>query len=128
LNGRSPNIVIDTTGNAKVFAGAQALAATYGRIVVFGDTGSPVSQHLTADTITRGLQITGAHDLHNTPEWNATRIYGHFFSLIKAGRFNLDKLITHTMKPDDCSTVYNDLMGDRRGETMGIAFDWSGQE
>ena len=64
-NGRRPRVIVDSTGNADVFASALALVADRGRVVVLGDTGFPATQHLTADVITRGITIVGAHDVHS---------------------------------------------------------------
>ena len=70
LDGQLPRIVNDATGHPAVFAEALQLAARFGRVVVLGDTGSPSGQHLTADVVTRGLTIVGAHDGHDDAQWN----------------------------------------------------------
>ena len=68
--GKLPRVVIDSTGNAAVFASALGLVADRGTVVLLGDTGSPARQTLTADVITRGLTIVGAHDGHETEQWH----------------------------------------------------------
>ncbi|XHR28165.1 MAG: zinc-binding dehydrogenase [Chthoniobacteraceae bacterium] len=122
--GELPRVVIDSTGNAAVFAAAQGLAAQYGRVVVLGDTGRPGQQHLTSDVIMRGLTIVGAHDCHNTPEWNEASITRLFFALASTGRFSLDGLNTHAFKPAECEEAYAVANRDR-AHTMGILFNWS---
>jgi len=119
-----PRVVIDSTGNAVVFACAQSLAAKFGRVVVLGDTGQPCKQTLTGDVVTRGLTIVGAHDGHNTPEWNDRTIAGLFFSLATTGRFSLDGLNSHHFKPTECVEAYGTANRDR-ASTMGIVFNWS---
>lgn len=123
-NGNLPRVVIDSTGNPVVFATAQELAARLGRIVVLGDTGQPCKQHLTGDTITRGLTIVGAHDGHSTPEWNDATIAQLFFTLASSGRFDLEGMNTHRFTPEQCAEAYETANRDR-AKTMGIVFDWS---
>jgi 2-desacetyl-2-hydroxyethyl bacteriochlorophyllide A dehydrogenase len=121
---RLPRVIIDSTGNAHVFAAALSLAADRGTIVVLGDTGRPGNQVLTSDVITRGLTIVGAHDCHNTPEWNDATINRLFFGLTANGRFSLDGLNSHVFQPDECEKAYATANRDRT-ITMGIIFDWT---
>ncbi|MDD5348647.1 MAG: zinc-binding dehydrogenase [Chthoniobacteraceae bacterium] len=123
--GRLPRVVIDSTGNAAVFAAALGLAADFGTVVVLGDTGTPARQSLTPDVITRGLTIVGAHDAHNTAEWNERTITELFFSLVTRGRFSVEGLNSHTFRPEACEDAYAVANRDR-AHTMGILFDWSG--
>lgn len=119
-----PRVVIDSTGNAMVFAAAQELVAQYGRLVVLGDTGQPCKQSLSSAVITKGLTIVGAHDIHNTAEWNESTITQLFFGLAISDRFSLDGLNTHCFKPTDCEEAYATANRDR-ASTMGILFEWS---
>lgn len=123
--GELPRVVIDSTGNAVVFEAALGLAAQYGTVVILGDTGAPAQQKLTSDVITRGLTIVGAHDSHNTDQWNNTTISQLFFSLAASGRFPLDGLNTHRFTPEQCVEAYTVANRDR-ASTMGIVFDWAG--
>jgi 2-desacetyl-2-hydroxyethyl bacteriochlorophyllide A dehydrogenase len=124
--GKLPRVVIDSTGNAAVFASALSLVAAGGRVVVLGDTGQPARQSLTSDVILRGLTIIGAHDAHNSPEWNNATIAALFFRLAADGRFPLKGLTSHTFKPDQCQEAYETANRDR-SKTMGILFDWRTQ-
>lgn len=124
LGGARPRIVIDTTGNAAVLKTAFALAADRGTVVLLGDTGSPGSQTLTGDVITRGLKLVGAHDVHNTPEWNNPVSAAHFFTFLQGGRFPMTGLNTHHFKPEACTEAYT-LATEDRLRTMGILFDWT---
>ncbi len=123
-NGKLPSIVIDTTGNAAVFSSALEVCADFGTVVVLGDTGTPTSQHLTKDVITRGLHIVGAHDHHENADWNINNITRLFFSLVQRGKFNLEGLNTHYFSPEQIREAY-DITETQRGETMGIVIDWS---
>jgi 2-desacetyl-2-hydroxyethyl bacteriochlorophyllide A dehydrogenase len=122
--GREPDIVVDGTGHPDVFAAALGLAKRFGRVVVLGDTGSPTQQHLTGDVVLKGLTVVGTHDPHAEGEWNEGRIVHLFFALAASGRFDVADLITHEFAPADCEKAYT-LATDRRGETMGILFDWT---
>jgi threonine dehydrogenase-like Zn-dependent dehydrogenase len=118
-----PEIVIDTTGNAKVFASALAAAADFGKVGVLGDTGFPGQQALTPDVISRGLSVVGAHDGHNTPQWNDRTVSELFFNLIARGRINLEGLNSHEFEPAKAAEAY-ELANTRRTETMGLIFNW----
>lgn len=126
LNGELPHIVMDTTGHPAVFAQALKLTRDFGKMVLLGDAGHPEHQCLTSDLLRKGLHIVGAHDVHNTPQWNTNTISKLFFSFIKQGRFNMQNLNWHVFKPTECSKVY-EMISERRADTMGILFDWSDQ-
>lgn len=122
--GKAPRIVNDSTGNAAVFEAALGIVEKFGRVIVLGDTGSPASQHLTGDVITRGVTIVGAHDGHSDATWNDGTVTRLLYSLALRGRFNLDGLVTHIFDPRDPAKAY-EMANTRRGETMGIMFDWT---
>lgn len=124
MNGELPRVVIDSTGNAQVFAQALQLARPRGRVVVLGDTGTPSGQHLTPDVVTRGLTIVGAHDGHNDAQWHDGSVNRLFGNLALSGRFSIENLNTHEFQPQDCVDAYA-TVNTRRGETMGVLFDWT---
>jgi threonine dehydrogenase-like Zn-dependent dehydrogenase len=121
--GEGPATVIDSTGHHQVFTDALRAARKFGRVVILGDTGSPASQRLSSDVMSKGLTIVAAHDSHETAEWNYRHISNLFFALVKAGRFSLAGLNTHAFRPGQCVEAYR-LANEKRGETMGILFDW----
>ena len=123
-DGKLPRVVIDSTGHAAVFASALSLAADRGTVVIMGDTGSPASQALTSDVIMRGLTIIGAHDAHNTAEWNGATISQLFFNLVATGRFPMAGLTSHTFAPKLATEAYVTANRDR-SSTMGLIFDWT---
>lgn len=122
--GARPRVVIESTGNATVLKAAFNLAATEGTVVLLGDTGSPGSQTLTSDVITRGLTLVGAHDGRNSPEWNNSVAAACFFECVRGGRFSLAGLNSHHFTPEKCKEAYELAVNDRT-RTMGILFDWS---
>lgn len=122
-HGPLPKVVIDTTGNHRVFAPALGLAAKYGRVVLLGVSGQPGLQTLTKDVIRKGLTIIGVHDSQNPPEWPQEAIIDLFFTLAVSGCFPLEHLITHRFAPSDCQSAYH-LANTDRANTMGIVFVW----
>lgn len=121
--GKLPRLVIDSTGNEKVFSAALGLADKFGKVVLLGDTGAPSKQRLTSDVIMRGITIVGAHDGHETAEWTTATISELFLSLAASGRFSLEGLNTHFFKPADCAQAY-ETVNRERARTMGVVFDW----
>ncbi len=127
VGGHPLRVVIDSTGNPAVLSAATRLAPDQGRIVILGDTGTPSQQHITSDVIRRRLTIVGAHDSYQDPEWSEARVTQLFFQLLRSGRINMDGMNTHQFVPADCGQAY-EIANTRRGETMGILFDWTAGE
>ncbi|HTL52851.1 MAG TPA: zinc-binding alcohol dehydrogenase [Planctomycetota bacterium] len=123
-HGELPRVVMDSTGSSPAFAQSLACARQYGTLIIMGDTGTPSEQHLTHDVMLKGLTIRGAHDSHETAEWNLQSICRKFFNLVETKRFSLEGLTTHTFKPNQCKELY-DTACDKRDATMGIYVDWS---
>ena len=119
------DIIVDSTGNPAVFAEALGVAGLFGKLVLLGDTGYPSRQCLTSDVMTKGLTIVATHDHHDRDGWTQRRVDELFFKLLRNGSFPLDGLITHEFAPTDCERAYA-LASDRRGDAMGILFDWTG--
>lgn len=119
FDGELPDLVIDTTGVAAVFESAIECCRHQGTVVVLGDTGSPVSQHLTSRVIVHGIHIVGAHDgLYDTAP--PVRL---FFDLARDGRFNVTDMITHRFAFEDAASAY-ELANTDRASTMGILFEY----
>ena len=121
--GEGPDTVIDSTGHHQVFSDALKAARKFGKVVILGDTGSPASQHLSSDVMSKGLSIVAAHDTHETPKWDFRLISNLFFEMVRSGRFRLEGLNTHKFAPEQCVEAYR-TANEKRGETMGILFDW----
>lgn len=128
--GALADVVFDVTGHAAVFAPALTMVRKLGRLLLLGDTGTPTQQHLTADVITRGISIIGAHDGNPPAEgnewypWSHRRMAEVFFDLLLQGRMNVRDITSHVMSPADAPAAYRGLV-ERRGEHLGVVFDWS---
>jgi threonine dehydrogenase-like Zn-dependent dehydrogenase len=123
-NGRGPGIVVDSTGNSRVFQSALAAAARFGKVVLLGDTGYPSRQCLSSDLMTKGLSVQATHDSHDRDGWSEQRVDQHFFETVGRGQFSLSGLISHEFAPQDCERAYQ-LAESERESTMGILFDWT---
>jgi 2-desacetyl-2-hydroxyethyl bacteriochlorophyllide A dehydrogenase len=123
LGGR-PGVVIDSTGNAEVLKSAFRMVEKEGTVVLLGDTGTPESQSLTGDVISRGLRLVGAHDGLNSPRWNNRVAAKVFFQFLRTGRFPTPGLVTHRFQPSQCAEAY-ELAVTNRSRTMGILFEWN---
>jgi 2-desacetyl-2-hydroxyethyl bacteriochlorophyllide A dehydrogenase len=122
---RRPDVVIDSTGNAEVLKSAFRMVEKEGTVVLLGDTGTPESQSLTGDVISRGLRLVGAHDGLNSPRWNNRLAAEVYFQFLRTKRFSTEGLITHRFQPSECAEAY-ELAVTSRSRTMGILFDWNG--
>jgi aryl-alcohol dehydrogenase len=122
--GELTDIVVDTTGHPDVFPVALSLPRKYGRVALVGDVPDPSAQRLTGDVVLRGIKVTGGHMMHLENGWTDQRCHRLFLALHRAGRFPLHGLNTHKFLPDECVEAYR-IANTRRGETMGIIFDWS---
>lgn len=123
-NGELPDVVADTTGHPALFEVALTLPRKYGRVALVGDVPDPSLQRLTNDVVLRGIKIAGGHMMHNDQGWSDARCHRLFLALHRAGRFSLSGLNTHKFLPQECEEAYH-IANARRGETMGIVFDWT---
>lgn len=122
--GSGPPLVIDTTGNAAVFADALAVIAQFGKLILLGDSGFPGQQCLTSDLMTRGLTVQAVHDSHDRDGWTQRRVDSLFFERVTQQEFSLEGLISHRFRPEDCGQAYA-LATEQRDTTMGILFQWA---
>lgn len=120
FGGQLPEFVMDTTGAAPVFPLALDSCGRFGKVILLGDSGSPSKQCLTSAVITSGLTIVGAHDPHVTAEEGAK----NFWAVLGDRRFRLDGMITHRYSIAQAEEAYT-IANTRRGETMGILFDYA---
>lgn len=128
--GHGAEVVYDVTGNAAVLEKALPLVRRFGRLILLGDTGSPGSQRLTPDVVTRGIRIIGAHDGNPPPEstdwapWDHPRMTDLFFAYLERGDMRVSDLVTHRYSPADAPEAYR-MLREERASAMGVIFDWS---
>lgn len=122
---RGADVLFDITGHPAVFAASHKLMATFGRIVLTGDTGTPEQQHMTSDFMGKNLSLIGAHQSKAAmlPHWNHQRQGELFLKFIARGQINVRDLITHRFKVADAPQAYR-MLTDRRDEAMGVVIEF----
>lgn len=124
LGGAEPELVVDATGNAEVLGQLLVLAGPYARILLLGDPGHPGDQRLNSYLMLKGLTVQAVHDTHFRHGGREPDVLRYLFGLMARGRFDCSGLISHRFAPEDAAQAYK-LANEQRGDTMGIAFDWS---
>ena len=127
--GQGADLVVDITGHPSVFHTSHRMLGKRGRLGLIGDVAFPSRQTLTHDVISKSISIVGAHG--SIPPWRGNPYYrwgkcemtGFFFNLIQSGRFKVDNLITHRIKPDEAPEVYKEIHSDR-SSYLGVVIDW----
>lgn len=114
-----PDVVMDTTGVASVFQEALKFCKPHGKVVIMGDTGSPTSQNLSSDVMSKGLNIVAAHDSHIKTQ----EPFEVFFAMLEDGRMDVSTLNTHYFNLDDGQKAY-ETVNKERGKTMGVVFTY----
>lgn len=122
--------VYDVTGSDRVFAGAQQLLRSMGKLVLIGDSGSPAGQRLTPAVLTRNLNVIGTYasvapvtdSVWN--HWTKPNMDALFFQYLKDGRIRTAGLNSHAFSPSEAQNVYQKLLHER-SNTMACHFDWS---
>lgn len=122
--GKLPDVVVESTGNAKVFQSALKAVGKFGRLLLMTDTGTPEEQRLCGEMVTRGLHIVAAHDPQDTPEWNEEIIAPLFFNMCMDGRIHVDGMVTHRFDYRNPKEIYRTCI-EERAKVMGMIVDWS---
>ena len=128
--GRLADVVYDVTGHPAVFPAALTLARRFGIVLLLGDAGTPQSQHLTGDVVTRGLRIVGAHD-PNPPAtssdhayWSHAQMASLFFTYLCRRQMDVAALISHRFDAREAAAAYT-LLVTQRSAAMGVILDWT---
>ncbi len=124
FDGEQPNIVVESTGNAKVFQNALRAVGRFGKLVLMTDTGTPEEQRLCGEMITKGLHIVGAHDPHETTDWNSRIIAKLFFRMCADGRIRIGDMVTHRFDCENPAEIYR-VCCEERDKVMGMVVRWS---
>lgn len=133
-DGKGPDGVVEVTGYIPALKQALEYIAEFGRITLLGCT------RVSDETVDfyryvhlRGIQIIGCHTstrpaFESRPGmWTEKDDYRTFFKLVKNGRLDVEKIIHQTVLPEDCASVYQDLIT-AKNPPVGILFDWTGSD
>lgn len=130
LGGRGADIVLDTTGWASAVPTAMSLAADGGQVVLLGSPrGRAENVDFYSDLHRRSLHVIGAHDsgigfsVRERFPWTNERVLPYIIHSLQRGRFRVDDLITHLVRPDQLLEMYGGLLH-RKEEFLGVVLDW----
>lgn len=121
--GKRPQIIVDCTANVDVLPWSLSVIATYGRVVLVGDPGSPNDRRLTSDVLLRGLSIVGVHDRNSYPDWDSKSVSNLFFSKLSSKAVRVEEICTHNIPPELAQDAYG-LVSRRETGVLGMRFDW----
>lgn len=116
--GRGADVVIDTTGSAKMILEEVEFLKRFGTLVLQG--WYPPPSMLVLDR----LQLKFVRAMF--PCGHSGEAVGRCMAWMKGDLLRLKPLITHRFSPGQASEAY-DLVLNRPEETMGILFDWTGR-
>lgn len=132
LGTRGAEIVIDATGVPAAIPDAMSLACDAGQVVVVGSPrGIAQNVNFYDDLHRRYIEVLGAHgnmlfepahtrlngnwDIHKAQKW--------LLANLASGRLSLERLITHTITPEELGQAYKGLLEEK--ETyLGVVMKW----
>ncbi len=124
------NVVMEATGKPIVYPTAVKLACLGGRMVALGSPRGTVEMDFLTEVHLREVQILGAHQ-PKTPDgdhiyyrWTKNRDRRLVMRLMAEGKLEIEDLITHTVRPEDCLEMYTQLAVEPQ-ETLGVVFAWN---
>jgi threonine dehydrogenase-like Zn-dependent dehydrogenase len=107
-----------------------SLAADGGQVVILGSPrGQAESIDFYSDLHRRSLNVIGAHDsgigftARERFPWTNDRVLPYLIHSMQRGRFRVDDLITHVVRPDRLQEMYEGLLH-RKDEFLGVVLDW----
>jgi len=130
---KGADIVIDATGLSSVIETAVSVTARYGTVVLLG---SPRSDYVTNVTPMlnaihmRNLKIIGTlNQLYPYDATQGVRItkrkgMDHITKLMLNKAIDVDKLVSHVIKPQDIMSAYDGLMNHKE-EYTSVLIDWT---
>ena len=129
-DGRGPDAVVEVTGYISALQQALEYIAWEGRISLLGCTrvsDRPIDFYKYVHR--RGIKLIGCHTLtrpkHDSRpgEWTEFDDYRTFFKLLKAGKLQIEPIISRIVSPRDAAAVYAEL-GSVPNPPFGVLFDW----
>ena len=132
-DGRGADICADVTGDSRAIANAVYSAALYGQVVLMGTPRADIEMNVTPvfNRIHMNmLTVKGAfNSLYPLRETEGCRItvernLRYFEKLIADGTIQADKIISHTIRPDEIQEAYHGLMHDKERYHC-VVLDWS---
>jgi len=132
---RGVTTAIDATGNSEVITDIIPLVAPYGEIVLLGTPRAAFDADVTE--IYSRIHLSAFVTFKGALEWRYPTFREEFvkhsvernteilFELIAANKILVAPLYTHKVPPEQAREVYAGLR-DKKGEYVGVVFDWTG--
>ena len=127
-DGEMADLVIEATGNPKVFPMALKLAREHGRIVALGSPRGNVPElDLYTELHSKGLILLGAHYMTHpavaTPynKWTSARDTRLVLELLRKKKIPVVQMITHRFPIAKATEAYRMLLADRT-QALGVIF------
>jgi len=133
LGTRGVEIVADATGIPDAIPTAMSLACDGGQVVVVGSPrGKAKDVNFYDDLHRRYIEVTGAHGnmlfepAHTrlAGAWDQSKAQNWLLGQMAAGRFKLDGIITHRIRPEELGAAYEGLLK-KKDEYLGVAIRWT---
>ena len=131
--GRGADVVIEAIGNPALIAGAAAMCARLGEVVLLGSPRGPLQGDtgpLWSDIHHRGIRIVGALEwllpYHRREAGAGHSIEANVEALlrwVRSGALRTEGLVSHVVPPERAQETYDGVLADRNAY-MGICFDW----
>lgn len=129
--GRLADVVVELTGAAELIPEELELLRDQGRFLLLSSPRAATRFDFHDLCNRRSLTIVGAHGASHpavaTPDhpWTARRHDELFLDWLAAGRLSVAELVSHRFPFDRAEEAYS-LLGERRGEAVGVILDWGG--
>lgn len=124
------NVVIEATGNPKVFQIMFKLAGRLGRIIALGSPRGKTELNLYTELHKKGLSLIGAHGsvlpMEKSPNypWSQGESKNYILNLLSKGSLKVDKLVTHKVGFEKAPNAYK-MLRESPEDVMGVILDWT---
>jgi 2-desacetyl-2-hydroxyethyl bacteriochlorophyllide A dehydrogenase len=132
LGARGAEIVVDATGVPDAVPVAMSLACDGGQVVVVGSPrGIAKEVNFYDDLHRRYVEVLGAHgNMLFEPAhtrlaggWDINKAQKWLLAELASGRLSTDKLVTHTIRPEEIGRAYEGLLKDK-DNYLGVVVKW----
>jgi 2-desacetyl-2-hydroxyethyl bacteriochlorophyllide A dehydrogenase len=132
LGTRGAEIVVDATGVPDAVPVAMSLACDGGQVVVVGSPrGIAKEVNFYDDLHRRYIEVLGAHGnmlfepahVRLAGAWDINKAQRWLLAELASGRLSTEKLVTHTIRPEEIGRAYEGLLKDK-DNYLGVVVKW----
>jgi 2-desacetyl-2-hydroxyethyl bacteriochlorophyllide A dehydrogenase len=129
---RGAEVVADATGKPDAVPVAMSLACDGGQVVVVGSPrGLAKEVNFYDDLHRRYIEVSGAHGnmlfepAHTrlAGAWDIDKAQRWLLAMLHSGRLSLERLVTHTITPEQIGSAYQGLLNDPQ-QYLGVIVRW----